>query len=921
MKLKFLLIALFTFALGLAQNTGTVTGTTTDKDMAGDVLPFATVAVKGTALSTTTDENGVYTLNVPAGNATIVFAFLGYITEEVAVTIVAGQTQTINKALGSDSVELEDVIIEKQISREKESALLVEQQNAAVITQSIGAQELSRKGVSDAAAAVTKVTGISKTEGNSGIFVRGLGDRYNSTMLNGLPLPSNEPENKNVALDLFSTDIIQSVGISKTYTTNLYGDMGGANVDIMSKEHQGATKFAVEIGSGLNSKAFGSDFKIADGAKKSGFYDTKTPTSISEYRFKTNWSPERQSNPVNGNFGLSAGKSWDVGENGGRLSAFATANYGNGYTYRKGFQRVVSNSNDNILTDYYDVNKYEFSTKTTAMANVVYKINSNSTLKANSVFVNASKTTVGEYDTFVGQGDNRFEFNRQTLTEQNKLFVNQLLGEHKLNEKFDLDWGASYSTVNADLPDRITNNLVRREDGLYTFNTAAPTTNNRYFQYIDENEISGKAIATYKFMQGEDELYRAKFTFGYNGRIKSRDFAATQFNFRVAGAENVPVSPDNLDSFLNAANQSTTQNVPGTFFISTSRLQSLIPFTYNGDLSVHAAVTSFEHQASDKITYTVGVRAEKVLQELQWDTNFPIQGATFDDATIDKVYILPSASLKYSLNDKQNLRVAASKTYTLPQFKEKAPFRYEGVGENSIGNPFLQASDNYNLDFKWEMFPGNDEIFSAGVFGKYIDNPISQVLLNSALNDNTFVNAGKYAYVAGAEFEIKKNIWSVNEENMKETLSFGVNATVMYSQQELDSEKVSVETNRSLSVNFNDTKDRLQGASPLLANADITFRKESGAFRPTVSLVANYFHDRIYSLGSFERGNIVEKGIMMFNFISNTTINEKWSVGLSVENILNYKIRRVQQNAEGDIDTYNYKAGTDFSLSLKYNIF
>jgi hypothetical protein len=143
----------------------------------------------------------------------------------------------------------------------------------------------------------------------------------------------------------------------------------------------------------------------------------------------------------------------------------------------------------------------------------------------------------------------------------------------------------------------------------------------------------------------------------------------------------------------------------------------------------------------------------------------------------------------------------------------------------------------------------------------------------------------------------------------------------MYSHQELDSKKVAQETNGTLSVNFNDSSDALQGASPLLLNADLTYRIESGMFRPTVSVVGNYFHDRIYSLGSFDRGNIVEKGIMMLNFVSNTTINEKWTLGLTVENILNSRIRRVQENQSGDITTYNYKAGSDFSLSIKYSIF
>ena len=268
MKSRFLFIALLICSIAFAQSKGTVTGTLTDKEADNTTLPFANAVIKGTSIGVTTDENGKYELSIDPGTYTLVFSFLGYENAEATFTVAAGETITINKTLGSGSYTLQDVVVQAQaISREKETALLLDQKNAAIITQSIGAQELSRKGVSDAAGAVTKVTGVSKQEGSSGIFVRGLGDRYNSTTLNGLPLPSNEPTNKNVALDIFSTDVIQAVGISKTYNPDIYGDVGGANINIVSKEHTGKTKFNVEVGSGLNNNAFNSDFRIADGVE------------------------------------------------------------------------------------------------------------------------------------------------------------------------------------------------------------------------------------------------------------------------------------------------------------------------------------------------------------------------------------------------------------------------------------------------------------------------------------------------------------------------------------------------------------------------------------------------------------------------------------------------------------------------------
>ncbi|RZJ68609.1 MAG: TonB-dependent receptor [Flavobacterium sp.] len=913
-QLTLLLVLLFS-AIGFAQK-GTVTGTLTDKDLNNEPLPFANVIVKGTTNGTTTDNDGKYTLMLEPGTYVIEFSFLGYETLTENVTVVAGQTVTVDKVLGAGSYTLQDVKVQSQVNREKESALLLEQQKSVTITQQIGAQELTRKGVSDAAAAVTKVTGISRQDGASGIYVRGLGDRYNSTTLNGLPLPSNEPTNKNVSLDLFSTDVIQSVGVSKTWYTDLYGDVGGANIDIVSKEHSGKTKLNIEVGSGINSYAFDSNnFKVADGIQKSGFFDVKKPNDLTTYQFENKWTPGRDSNPVDMNLGISGGTSFKVGEE-GKLNVFGTASFENGYNLKKGSQLNIGNTNDNIIENFFDVNKYEYSTKTTGMANLAYRINKDHKIKFNTVFINASRSSVNEYD-FTNENGSP-SFTRQTINEQNKLFVNQLLGENKLSDRLDLDWGASFGKITSEMPDRSTIVLVEGANG-FIFNTNTQSTNNRYFQKLDETEISGKAVAAYKlFKKADSDEYKGKLTFGYNGRFKKRDFEATQYNFRINGS--VPVTEDTVDSFLNATNQSQSNNEQNTFRILTGRnAGSLVPFTYNPEVNIHTGLVNFEHSPSDKFTYSIGVRAEKVLQEMEWDTNIALPNVNFDDAKIDELYILPVATVKYAVNDKSNLRAVASKTYTLPQFVEKAPFRFEVVGESTVGNAFLKPSDNYNLDLKWEMFPEKDELISLTGFGKYIIDPISKARLNSALNDNTFVNAGDNAFVVGAEFEIRKNVWQVEEI---QSLSVGFNATYMYSEQKLNSEKVAAETNNTISVSFNGDKDGLQGASPLLLNADVSYRFEKGDFRPTLTLVGNYFHDRIYSLGNIQSGgNVMEKGIPTLNFISSYEIGDHWNISLNLKNILNAKIERYQENAQGDFTTYSYKTGSDFSLGIKYSIF
>ena len=218
-----------------AQDKATIQGLVTDKEMNNEPLPFANVFVKGTAIGVTTDFDGNYSFSVDEGVVVVVFSFVGYQTVEVPLTVVDGESYTLNQLLGaSEGITMDEVVVQAIVSKEKETALLVEQKKAVVIKESIGAQRLAKVGVSNAAAATTKIAGVTKNESSSAVFIRGLGDRYLSTTMNGLPIPSDDVENKNINLNLFSTGIIQNVGISKTYTTSNYADQASGNVDVIS---------------------------------------------------------------------------------------------------------------------------------------------------------------------------------------------------------------------------------------------------------------------------------------------------------------------------------------------------------------------------------------------------------------------------------------------------------------------------------------------------------------------------------------------------------------------------------------------------------------------------------------------------------------------------------------------------------------
>ena len=271
-KITLLFIVLIT-TWSFAQNTGSIEGKLIDKEYNNEPLAFANVLIKGTTKGTTSDFDGLYSFNdLDPGPYTLIFSFVGYTTQEIPVTVTAGQVTALNVTMSASAASLDEVVITTTTRKESETALLLDQKKAVEIKQSIGAQELSRKGVGNAAAAISKISGISKQEGSSNVYVRGLGDRYQNTTMNGLSLPSNDVNKKNIDLSLFSTDVIENVSVSKAYAAKYYSDFSAGNVDITSKDFTSKELLEFNTGSGFNTNAIGKNFVRSEGTGYWGYY-------------------------------------------------------------------------------------------------------------------------------------------------------------------------------------------------------------------------------------------------------------------------------------------------------------------------------------------------------------------------------------------------------------------------------------------------------------------------------------------------------------------------------------------------------------------------------------------------------------------------------------------------------------------------
>ncbi|SIQ74862.1 Outer membrane receptor proteins, mostly Fe transport [Chryseobacterium sp. RU37D] len=799
--------------------------------------------------------------------------------------------QETKKDTAKSEKKIEGVIIKGSTKKGTEANLINVQKKSVEVIERVGSVQLAKQGVGDVATAVTKATGTIKQEGSGQIFVRGLGDRYNSTTLNGLPIPSDDPEFKNINLEIFKTSMIEYISLDKVYNPRILGDFGGANVNIVSKEHTGKPYFKIGIGSSINLQTFdNNNFKIQDGAP--GFFGFKETTfkkgnPYQNYPFNTKWNFKNADNPFNTDMNIEGGATL------GKFSLFAYAGFENSYEYSKGqegFYFAENTPNKN----YTDVERSNYKTNTTALVNLGYKFNANNKISFTSNFIHSSDQSAKIYKGFSYDVDRNVIINRG----DNKItstWVNQLLGTHKFNDTWNADWAVGYNILNSKRPDRMQNTIDATTMQLIT---GSAINNHRYFDELKDNTVLGHAYLS-------KTLDKFKITLGYDGQYKDRrfDYTTIGMNFNLSPI----VDPDNIDAFINASNNSifTYQ----TFQPSTKLFE---PFYYTVKQNIQSGLANVDITVSEKFVVQIGGRFDYIDMQMKWLDPIALDGKK------NKQYnkFLPALNAKYSLNDKQNLRLSFSKTYTLPQAKELIPIAYYDVTTNTYGNPNLYPSDNYNADLKWELFPKSGELMSVTAFGKYIQNAIARTnYASSAPSDMSYFNISDWGYILGAEVELRKDIYSWSNSKI---YTF-INGTYMHSQQKFKSESQIAKENRGKTIVFNTDKDDIQGVADFIANANLGYSYKWSNNLNSLDFVVSYSRvgKNLYAVGTTGIGNFYEVARNVLDANLNFSLN-KIGIGVSAKNLLNPHYKIEQENTKQTFIHKDYTKGRQIGLSLSY---
>lgn len=932
MRLELLIVAIL-FSITSFSQKGIVTGIISDKDMNNQPLAFASVTVKGTTIGTTTDEKGNYSFKVEPGKQIIIISFLGYDSIEVPVVVIANQTITLNRSVGSGNVKLEDVVVKTIRRKNTEAAIMSEIKEAKQVVSAISAEQISKSTDNNAAQAISRVPGVTIVDGKF-VMIRGLNERYNNVLINNAVAPSTEIDRRTFSFDLIPSSSLDKMVIYKTGSADKPGDFSGGIISITTSEN--TTEFTkVDLSFGFRDGTSFNDYQQTEGSDTdllgfdNGFRGLPTTTpaknDINGNRalgaavantLPNNFSPTVSTAFLDNSFGFSFGRNIKLG---GTKKLFTTnvISYSNNFqTVNRDFNRYLALGAGNSAPEEwlkYKDNIFSNENRVTLLSNWIFRFGESNKIKFKNLFnqIGENTTTIRNGFNFVQRGNDDFRNFAFGYTARS-IYVGQLEGEHKLAEKSDLSWVLGFNNIIENEPDlrRIRSFRPAGQPNSPYIVLDPPSTNlfdtSRYFGELSEYTANGGLNYTYTMprVKNDEDLEPFKFKTGTYFDYRSRDFSSRYFSYLIKGINN-PTREEELRRlpFTTIFSPENVNETNGWIFEEGTR-----PIDSYKAFNTLAAGYLMAELPFGKFDITVGVRAEHNILELK--ANDDSQAINVNNPVTS---ILPSLNVGYNFNEKSLLRFAYSRSVNRPEFREIAPFLFYDFENDAarVGNKDLKTANIDNLDIRYEFYPNKGETVSLGAFFKNFTNPIENVTVITAEQPQfNYANANT-AYNYGVETEIRKNLKGLFNTIFTDRLSVNINASYIFSRVDLGTTVTSQAQTRAL-----------QGQSPYIINAAIGYNDEKDF---SVNLIYNQFGNRIFSVGDVVFPTIYELSRNSLDMtVSKKIKNTK--IKLGIQDVLNAAFRFYEDtnrdekiNLDKDFATSVFRRGTLVSLSVSHN--
>lgn len=913
------------FSTALAQSSGRVAGKVLNEK--NEPVSGAAVTVKGSLRGAATTVDGSFLLVLPVGKYELSFTALGYITKQVSeVEVTANGVYDLNIVLTASEKQLEDVVVRTTSSarRETVNTAIAFQRNTNTVASVMSAESIRRSADRNTGEVLKRTPGASLQEGKF-IVVRGLADRYNQAMLNGILLTSTEPDRKTFSFDVIPSAVIDNLVINKAFVPEYPGEWAGGLIQVNTTDIPSKNYFNLQLGTGVNTQSTGKTFYregaggkldwlgIEDGTRAlPAGYTTKTGFDTLSHiqkiaigkQLRNSWAPEQLNALVNVSFQANGGFSTRLF--GKKIGGMAAIIYSNN-------NRVIEQTNNSneideithVVTANYRLNDYRYVKEITlgGIGGLSVQLDPRNKVSLKSIININTTDAVTQRSGVDFTRDDEMKGNEFTFR-QNSFVSTQLSGEHKIATPLVLKWYGAFNILDGYVPDqrRISYARPRGSTGVYRAmisSTLSQQSGSRIYQNLSDYIYTGGGDLNYSFnWLGQKQSVKA----GYMMQVKDRLYDAKLF------ANYLPFDNDalrQLPADLIFAPQNFGDGEDNRFAFNAIKGSS---FRYMANTILNAGFLQFDNQFTRQFRVVWGLRVEDYDQLVgsvkTWDPRHT--------HVVVRDY-LPGLNATYKFNGKTNLRFSASQTVIRPELRELAFLNLYDFELNASvqGNPNLKRTKITNLDLRYELYRRSGELITLGVFYKEFKDAIEQLFTPGIGGSGTFSyqNADK-ARAYGAELEFRKKL---DFFGFSKNFSFQANASYINSRVE----------DKAFNIHRS-----LQGQSPYLLNLGLLYDLPKHDFNAT--LLFNQVGHRIYLVGDKTAGSgvpdIYEAPRPLLDLqLAKKLLQKKLEIKLNITDIFN-QTQYFYQNAgtkesfqkNTDPSRFTRKPGTTFNLTFNY---
>lgn len=924
---------------------GVVWGVITDTEL-GEPLIEAPVQVVGRKETTLTDLEGRFRLELPPGRYEIRVSYELHKTQRFAgVIVAAGRLSRLDAKLVPDegAVEVTDII--EEADKTSLEGTILARQRATVVGDGVGRGEISKGTDRNAAQAAQRVVGATIVGGRF-VFVRGLGERYTNALINGIPLPSPEPDRAAVPLDLFPTGVLSSLTIVKTFTPDAPGDFAGGSVRIETREIPDELVFQISARGAVNTNStfrerltsrggdldfLGLDdgtralpdgfpkYRLSPGSRKqNGELVTLDERNAAGQQLNSYMSAQRGGTPPDHGLSVVAGNGWNLGGT-SKLGVIGSLSYSRGYGVRRNeVLRIFQGAQEGLaLQRDYRVTTGNDNVNWGGFGSATYRL---STYHRLSLLGLRSTLTDNRTQYITGYHDSRDQDIHATrlgfVTRGLNLGV--LSGEHlfpALNQA-ELDWNLVLSAATRDEPDRrdtVWGHGRQSASPDYLF-TDATESGRHFFSDQVEKQYGGGLDWTQPLSTPDTKL-----KVGGLVSLRDRNFTSRSMRFRVDRAAQRPDACPAAE--LDACNDALF--VPGNIGTVLVLDENTLPQdSYDANLNVYAGYVMADLPITPQVRLVVGERIEHTYQTIKPYDQFGVQEAPAG-ARISQTDLLPSLSATWSPTAKTKVRGSITRTLARPQLRELAPFTFQDYfgGRITAGNPDLLVTRITNADARLEYFPNLKDVLAFSVFFKDFRDPIEPVILGGGDEGSLTYRNADGAKLVGVELEARSSLAAFS--GALNAFSVATNLTLAHS---------AIEIRREESVELTNYSRPLVNQAPWVFNLALDYTGEKT--NTSARLLYNVVGPRVAQVGSAGLSDVYEHPRSMLDVSVQQRLLEKLSLKLEARNLLNSKVLLTQGcggdgvfggtwhftcSAGDDLAVSSYTEGVSFALSAGYD--